>query len=63
MAVIIRFLLRDPTRELYWNEKTKTFSAYVAKATTWKTYEEAEKAISGAEEGFYQIDKIFKVTK
>lgn len=62
--LIIRFLIRDAFKDLYWIDSAggtdPFFTMYPKKATKFKTYDEAETAIKDrVKEGIYLIDKFY----
>jgi len=63
--ILFRFVIRDITRELYWNDKNKIFTMFIRKASLYLSYEAAEAELSSIDlpENYYQIDKIFKNKK
>jgi hypothetical protein len=66
--MIWKYLIRDVLKELYYTgddkkEGSSQFTAYPKKAKRYNTVDEAEKdiTIGFLPEGYYQIDKIYKV--
>jgi hypothetical protein len=60
--MISRFIIYKPNRDHYYTAKGDlNWTAYIEKATPYKTYEEASAVLETLPPGFYQIDKIFKV--
>jgi len=58
----IRFVIRKVDRDHYLAEDNDLmWTAYLDKAVTYKTYQEAETVIGTLPPDFYSIDKIFKV--
>jgi len=59
--MIIRYLIRNPLKELYWiDQADPNFTMYPKKATKFKTVEEAEQVLSDkVPAGVYLIDKFY----